>query len=390
MAGPASGAESARPPALADRLRRLDPSLAAVVLGSLALVVTGLVIQVRFGDYSMSLREVWFALLDADVWYDPHVLLSLFLGEDLMRTLLFVPESYQLPELARNTKVVWHHRIPRVLVGIMVGLNFAVSGTIFQAVTRNELASPYTLGVTNGAAFVVILALVFAPGLAGSLPLLAGLGGAAAFLVVYTIAWKGGTSPVRLVLAGIVIAYICTSLQHAAYTFAEDVTTFKTAINWTMGSLTGAGWGEVRIVFPWTVATIALSIAGARQLDVLSLGEETASALGMSVERIRFGLSAVAILAASSAIAVAGVVAFVGLIVPHMVRTIVGSSHWRLLVGCCFVGPALLVVADVGARLGAQLLVDTPVQLPVGVVTGIIGGTYFVYLMRRRTNLGEL
>ncbi len=132
------------------------------------------------------------------------------------------------------------------------------------------------------------------------------------------------------------------------------------------------------IVIPGTVL-------GARQLNVLLLGETTAKSLGMSVERVRFVLSGVAVLAAAASIAVAGIVGFVGLIVPHMVRNIVGSDYKKLIVGCLFVGPALLVVADVGARLALS-----PTQIPVGIVTGLIGGPYFLYLMRKQDKLGEI
>ncbi|WP_254766087.1 FecCD family ABC transporter permease [Salinilacihabitans rarus] len=372
------------------RLPWIDSTLLGVALASVAVVLVSLGVQVSFGTYTMSVGDAWYALLDADVWYDERVLLSFLLGEELMRTVLFVPESYRLPELATGTNIVWNIRFPRVLAGIFVGMNLAVSGAIFQAVTRNELASPYILGVSSGAGLAILLTLVVFAGMASLLPVAAALGGAAAFLVVYAIAWKGGTSPIRLVLAGVIVATICNSLQTALYLFAEDISTVQSAVAWTTGSLTGADWGDVRLVFPWTVLSMALALAGSRQLNVLLLGERTAGALGMSVERVRFGLSGVAILAAAASIAVAGIVGFVGLIVPHVVRTIVGSDYKRLLVGCLFVGPALLVSADVGARLGMQVLFDSANQLPVGILTGLIGGPYFLYLMRRRQRLGDL
>jgi iron complex transport system permease protein len=184
---------------------------------------------------------------------------------------------------------------------------------------------------------------------------------------------------------------VLDSMQTALFFFAEDVGTVQAAIAWTTGSLTGVDWEQVRIVAPWTVLIVLPSaIFGARYLNVLLLGERTASALGMRVERARFVLSAVAIVAAASSVAVAGIVSFVGLIVPHMVRTLVGSDHKRLLVGCAFVGPALLVVADTAARLSFELVFNSPTQLPVGIVTGLIGGPYFLYLMRKRKQLGEL
>jgi iron complex transport system permease protein len=270
-----------------------------------------------------------------------------------------------------------------VLAAILVGATLAVSGAIFQAVTRNELASPFVLGVSQGAGFAILATLVVFSGLAPYLPLIAAAGGAVAFLVVYAIAWQGGTSPVRLVLAGVIVNMVFQSLQRGLFVFADDIGVVQSAIAWITGSLTGTGWEHVRLALVPGVVTVGLAVAGARQLDVLRLGEQTARSLGMRVERTRFLLSGVAILAASTAVAVAGVVGFFGLVVPHIVRLLVGSDHRRLLVGCVFAGPALLVLADVGARLALS-----PVQVPVGVVTGVIGGPYFLYLLRRNRSLG--
>jgi iron complex transport system permease protein len=139
------------------------------------------------------------------------------------------------------------------------------------------------------------------------------------------------------------------------------------------------------MVLPWTVCSLALALLGARELDVLTLGERTASSLGMRVETVRFALSGVAVLAAAASVAAAGIVGFVGLVVPHIVRRIVGSDHRRLLVGCLFAGPALMAAADAGARLALS-----PAQLPVGIVTGLVGGPYFLYLMRKHGEFGGL
>jgi iron complex transport system permease protein len=133
-----------------------------------------------------------------------------------------------------------------------------------------------------------------------------------------------------------------------------------------------------------------LALVSSRQLNVLLLGERTASSLGMSVEKVRFALSGVAVLAAAASIAVAGIVGFVGLIVPHMVRNIVGSDYRKLVIGCVFAGPALMVAADVGARLGMAVLVGSDAQIPVGIVTGLVGGPYFLYLMRKQEQMGEI
>ncbi|WP_226011930.1 FecCD family ABC transporter permease [Halomicrobium salinisoli] len=348
--------------------RLVSLCLASVVITTLA----GLV-QVSFGSYSMTIAEAWRALLDPAVLLNPDAWSAFLLGTEL-------------PELTRRQLVVWNIRLPRVLVGILAGATLAVSGAVFQAVTRNELASPFVLGVSSGAGFAVLLTLVVFSGLTPFLPLFAAAGGAVAFLIVYAIAWKGGTSPVRLVLAGIVVNMIFYSLQQGLFYVADDLGAIQSAIAWTTGSLIGADWSQLspEILVP-AVGAVALALLGARQLNLLLLGEQTAKSLGMRVEVVRFGMAGVAIVAASSAIAVAGIVSFVGLVVPHVVRIAVGSDYRRLMVGCVFAGPALMVTADVVARLALN-----PLQVPVGVVTGLIGGPYFLYLMRKQNSMGDL
>ncbi|ELZ37924.1 transporter permease [Halorubrum saccharovorum DSM 1137] len=365
-----------------------DPKLVSVALASVAVVVAGGLVQVSFGAYSMTVVEAWRAVLDPAVLLDPRWLLNFLVGEGLMRSITGF--QGELPELAHTTLIVWDIRLPRVFVAAIVGMNLGVSGAIFQAVTRNELASPFILGVSSGAGLMILLTLVVFGGLTAFLPLIAALGGAVAFLIVYAIAWKNGTSPVRLVLAGVIVGTVFNSLQTGLFFFADDIGVVQSAIQWTTGSLTGTDWEQVRMALPWTVVAVVLSLAGSRQLNLLLLGEQTAKSLGMSIEKVRFALSGVAVLAAAASIAVAGIVSFVGLIVPHMVRNLVGSDYKRVIVGCLFVGPALMVGADVGARLGMSVLTGADSQIPVGIVTGLVGGPYFLYLMRRQQNMGEL
>ncbi|MFC7098550.1 FecCD family ABC transporter permease [Halobaculum marinum] len=364
----------------------IDSSLVTVALVSTAIVVASGLVQVSFGAFTMSVGTAWAAVFDPLVWTNPQVLLRLFLGEGLGNAVAAaVGLSTAAVDLPKETLIVWQIRMPRVLVGVLVGANLAVSGAVFQAVTRNELASPFILGVSAGAGLAILLSLVVFSGLAAFLPLIAAGGGAVAFLLVYAIAWKGGTDPVRLVLAGVIVSTVFGSLQTGLFFFADDLGVVQSALAWTTGSLTGVDWEQVRMSLPWTLVAVPLTLVGARQLNVLLLGERTARSLGMSVERVRFALSAVAVLAAGTAIAVAGIVGFVGLIVPHMVRQLVGSDYKRLVVACVFAGPALVTLADVGARLALS-----PAQLPVGIVTGLIGGPYFLYLMRRQEGLGGL
>jgi iron complex transport system permease protein len=351
----------------------ITPSLVTVVLGSLGVLLAATLAQVSFGAYRLTLGEAWSAVFNPDVLFSWRAWETFLLGHPL-------PEWF-----TRRTLVVWNIRLPRIVVGIFVGANLAVSGAIFQAVTRNELASPYILGVSQGAGLVILVTLMFFASLQPILPLLAAVGGAIAFMLVYAIAWKGGTSPVRLVLAGVIVGTVFGSVQSGLYFFIDDLGTVMAARTWMAGSLIGTDWEQVRIALPFTILSLSLALLVARQLNVLLLGEDTAKSLGMAVEKVRFAVAGIAILCASAAIAVAGLVGFVGLIIPHMVRNIVGSDYKQLLVGCIFLGPALLVGADVAARLTLS-----PTQLPVGVITGLVGGPYFLYLMRKKSNLGEL
>jgi iron complex transport system permease protein len=369
-----------------------DPKLLAVAVGSLAVVLIGGLIQVSLGSYSMTITQAWQAVFNPDVLFSPQAWQAFLLGGQLNTDVLLNPLAWDslivdtgVPEMSTESLIVWNIRIPRVFVAVLVGMNLALSGAIFQAVTRNELASPFILGVSSGAGLMILLTLVVFGSLSAFLPIIASTGGAVAFLIVYAIAWKNGTSPMRLVLAGVIVGTVFGSLQTALFFFAEDIGVVQSAIAWTTGSLTGTDWQQVRLALPWTFVAVLLGVAGSRQCNVLLLGEQTAKSLGMSIEKVRFALSGVAVLAASASIAVAGIVGFVGLIVPHMVRNLVGSDYRKLIVGCLFVGPALMVGADVGARLALN-----PVQIPVGIVTGLVGGPYFLYLMRKQATMGEM
>ena len=355
----------------AGRFEWIDGSLFALSAASLLVVVVGGLVQVSFGAFSMTFVEAWGAVFDLEVLSNPQTWEAFLLGGEV-------------PEMGKRSLVVWNIRLPRVFVAVLVGMNLAVSGAIFQAVTGNELASPFTFGVSSGAGLSILLTLVVFSGLSAFLPLIASAGGAIAFLVVYAIAWSGGTSPVRLVLAGVIVGTVFGSVQTALFFFADDIGVVQSAIAWTTGSLTGTDWEQVRMALPWTVLAMVLALVSSRQLNVLLLGESTAKSLGMSVERVRFVLSGVAVLAAAS-IAAAGIVGFVGLIVPHVVRNIVGSDYRKLVVGCVFAGPALVVAVDAGARLALN-----PIQVPAGIVTGLVGGPYFLYLMRKRDTMGEI
>jgi iron complex transport system permease protein len=350
----------------------IDQSLVTLIGASFALTVGAALVQISLGAYGMSVLEAWGLVFQASILLDPKTWEAFLLGGEL-------------PALSQEAFIIWTIRIPRVLVAFLVGMNLAVSGGVLQAVTRNELASPYILGVSSGAGLAIMITLIFFTGLTPLIPLFASIGGIIAFITVYVISWKNGTSPVRLVLAGVIVGTVTGSFQQGLFFMIDDIDVALSAMAWMTGSLTGIDWEQVRMILPWTVVSMGLALVASRQLNVLLLGEDTAESLGMPVETMRFALSVIAVVAAAASVAAAGLIGFVGLIVPHMVRNIVGSDYKRLTVGCLFVGPALIVVADTGARL-----LVSPNQIPVGIITGLIGGPYFLYLMRKKQNLGEI
>ena len=284
-------------------------------------------------------------------------------------------------------RVIFEMRLPRVLCGMLVGANLALAGAVFQAITQNEMASPYLLGVSQGAGLAILLTLVVFPSALALTPVFAMFGGLAAFFLTYAIAWRrGGAGPVRLILAGVILGAVAGSLQTALRLMMNDINQVQEAINWMTGSFLGCEWEQVKLILPWSVVSFAGMFMLSRHLDILLLGERGAQALGAKVNRLRFLLALLAVLASASAVAVAGMVGFVGLIVPHVVRSFTGPDHRRLLIGCLFAGPALTVAADALAR---SLL--SPAQLPVGVLTGALGGAFFLVLLktgRRRFSTG--
>ena len=255
-----------------------DSTVVGIAVVSIVLSVGAGLVQVRYGAFEMSFETAVRALLDQAVWTRPRVLATIVLGESAARAIGLYAD---LGSLTNATIVVWTIRLPRVLVAALVGINLAISGAIFQAITRNELASPYVLGVSSGAGVAVVFTLVFSLG-TYLLPFAAVVGGAAAFAIVYLVAWRGGTTPVRLILAGVVVGTIFNSLQTGMFYFIESNGVMRTAVAWLAGSLVGVGWQSFRVVAVPTLVITPLALLAARHLDVLLLGERTARSLGMS------------------------------------------------------------------------------------------------------------
>lgn len=284
---------------------------------------------------------------------------------------------------AMDVAIVQDLRLPRALQASLVGAMLAASGVTFQALLRNPLADPYVLGISSGAAVGAVGALAVGGAWARPwvLPWAAFLGAVAALLLVLTLASRGptGWDTRTVVLAGVGVGAFGGAVVLLLLSFVRNVETFRAAVLWTMGSLASASWGSVATLAAYAMPGLAVLWASGRVLNALSLGDDVAAYLGVPVVAVQRGLVAVAALLAAAAVALNGVIGFVGLVVPHAARLLWGSEHRRLLVAAALLGATFLMAADLVARLAAA-----PAELPIGVVTALLGVPCFLWLVQRR------
>jgi iron complex transport system permease protein len=307
------------------------------------------------------------------------IVLSLAIGAKSIPTDIVVTAFTDFDAANADHLVVRELRLPRTIVGLLVGVALGVSGAVMQAVTRNPLADPGILGVNAGASFAVVLG-IFAFGVGSTLGLVwfAFAGAAFASVIVYLLGSLGGgaTTPVRLALSGAALSSLLFAFTRAI-TLLDEATLDQFRF-WAVGSLAGRDGEVVRSIVWFVVAGVVLAIGLARPLNALGLGEDTAVALGVKVGVVR-SISGVAIvLLCGAAVAACGPIAFVGLVVPHAVRAMVGPDQRWLMVGCALAGPLLLIGCDTIGRVVAR-----PGEVQVGIMTAAIGGPAFVLLVRR-------
>jgi iron complex transport system permease protein len=275
-----------------------------------------------------------------------------------------------------TTLIIRQIRLPRILLGALVGFALALAGTVMQGFFRNPMADPSIIGVSSGAAVGAVAFIV--------IPLSAPIGQAAfafagaliAAFLVYAIATEGGRTPVAtLLLAGVALQTFLGAVISFLLLQADE--NLETAIYWLMGHLHNSTWGRIRLALPVVAVLFVVLLAHARELNVLLLGEADAHALGIDVERTKRLLLATSSVVTAAAVAVSGVIGFVGLIVPHAMRLVVGPDHRILLPTSALAGATFLVATDTAARSG-------PTELPVGIVTAALGAPFFLYLLRTR------
>jgi iron complex transport system permease protein len=278
--------------------------------------------------------------------------------------------------------IIWQMRLPRVLLAALVGAALAISGAAFQGLFRNPLADPYLLGVASGAGFGATLVMVFAASvpllMTIGVPLAAFTGGLLSVVCVFLLARHGRSAPlITLILAGVVIGSVLTAATSFLMLYSR--TQGLSILSWLLGSFTFASWEKVFVMLPAVVVVAFTLMLSGRALNLLQLGEEQATQLGLAVEKFKLLLIVVATLATSIAVSVSGIIGFVGLIVPHAVRLAVGADYRRLVPLVAVLGAMFLVLADLLARI-----LIAPSQLPIGIITSLVGGPFFLYLLRQR------
>ncbi|MFS0723776.1 FecCD family ABC transporter permease [Paenibacillus sp. 1P07SE] len=283
-----------------------------------------------------------------------------------------------------DENIVWTLRLPRVLLGMIVGASLAVTGVAMQALVRNSLADPFLLGVSSGAAATATLGMLFGVfAFLGSyaLSISAFLGAAATISIVYAISRvRGRIHITQLLLSGVVIALIMDAITNIITLSAPNALGLHNAAFWMSGSLAGAKWGYLTVPLIVIVCCMTVLMLLYRSLNALLLGDETAGTLGFNIGRVQKLLVLIASLLAGVTIAVSGAIGFIGLMVPHMTRMLVGSDHKRVLIVSALLGGILVVWTDVAARM-----VIAPQELPIGLLTSLAGGPFFIWLLKRRT-----
>ncbi len=276
-----------------------------------------------------------------------------------------------------NHSIIYNVRLPRNIIAVFVGINLALSGATLQGVMNNPLASPGIIGVSSGAGFMAFVIMVLFPDYNYLVPIGAFVGAFFTTILIYLLAWKNGVSPVRLILSGVAVsAFLGAGINILMTFYPERITG---GISFMIGGLSTRTWPDLYMIMPYTIVVSILCLLLSNQINLLQLGDEVATGLGLNVEKIRLLFIILSSLLAASAVSVAGLLGFVGLIVPHIARLIIGSDYRFLYPATIGLGGAVLVTADVLARM----LFD-PIELPVGIIMAVLGAPFFLYLLRER------
>lgn len=323
---------------------------------TVGVVLVAVFVGVLVGPAGLTVRGVLLDLVDSLPWVHVHSGLT-----------------------SQQHAILWQIRMPRVVLGGIVGAVLALSGATYQGVFRNPLADPYLLGVSSGAGLGATIAIVSGGAIAGlGVPPVAFIGGVLGVVATYALsATVGSRSSTVIVLAGVAVAAFFNAIQTLVQQWFDDSLT--AVYSWMLGRLNSEGWPDVTSVLPYVLVSVALILVSRRRLDVLALGDVEAASLGVNPDRMRLLLVVAATLGTASVVSVSGLIGFVGVIIPHTVRLLFGGSHRTLLPLSMAYGAAFLVLTDVLARQ-----VVAPAELPIGVVTALVGAPFFAVVLHQR------
>ena len=311
-----------------------------VITLSMMVLLFGL--SIRLGTYTLSFEEIWAA---------------------------FQPDD-------KNYFTLMEYRLPRAVLAILLGSALAISGVLVQSVVRNPLASPDILGINNAAGLIAVSVLMFLPNLAFYwMPIFAFLGGVLSFVILWVVCGFN-FRPIKMAIIGVALSALWAAISH--YLMLTNPVEINTAMLWLTGSLWGRSWSYLNVVLPWLVVLLPLPFIFCRDLDTLGLGENKASTLGVTVNKVQISVLVLAVALSTTAVAICGPIAFLGLVAPHLARRLVGGRHRTLLPAALIIGALLLQLSDILARV-----IDPPTELPAGILTAIIGAPYFFYLLMR-------
>ncbi len=324
-----------------------DPRLkkrTLVMLAGLVIVILTIITGITFGAVKIPFAEFWAAMTQK--------------------------------EMTENYQILFQIRIPRVIVGALTGMNLALAGCILQGILRNPLADPGIIGVSAGAGVAAMLVMVLYPEQTMLVPMVAFLGALIATGLVFLLSWERGIHPLRMILAGVAVGAFFGGAMSAIMVFHSDK--IQGTVNWLAGGFQGRSWEHVKMILPYSLIGVIGTMIGSRYLNALQLGDDMAKSIGTNVEKIRFYMVTLAALLAASAVSVAGMLGFVGLVVPHMIRMLVGSDFEYLLPCSALFGAALVVGADTVARTAFS-----PIEVPVGIFMAFLGAPFFLYLLKK-------
>ncbi|GAE32244.1 FecCD family ABC transporter permease [Halalkalibacter hemicellulosilyticus] len=308
------------------------------------------------------------------------LLLSLFFGLTYGSVSISIQDILMVffsSERSINHTIIFDLRLPRVLIAFLVGACLAVSGALLQGVMKNPLADPGIIGVTAGGGLMASLTMLILPQFSYLLPISAFIGAFVTAMMIYFLAWDKGASPLKIVLAGVAINALLGAIQNGVMIIYSD--RVQSVLPWLAGGLNGRSWYHLDFMFPYAVIGLLLSLLAIKPANLLLLGDDSAKLLGQRVEWQRFLLISLAAFLAGAAVSVAGLVGFVGLIIPHIIRILIGEDYRFLLPLSAIYGAILVVIADTIARTWFD-----PIELPVGILLAALGAPFFLILLKKR------